>query len=51
MTYIFQSPPRCVACGQLQGDPHAADCRFARLSIRRALAIFAHEQQIAGMPA
>lgn len=33
MTHIHQSPPRCVACGQLHGDPHAVGCSLARYTI------------------
>jgi hypothetical protein len=28
--------PRCVACGHLQGEPHANGCSLAHLTIRRA---------------
>jgi hypothetical protein len=35
MTYIHQSAPRCVACGQLEGLPHAAGCSLAKYTIRR----------------
>jgi hypothetical protein len=31
-----QSAPRCIACGRLQGEPHAGGCRVARFTIRRA---------------
>lgn len=36
MTYVHNTVPRCVACGRLQGDPHAGGCAFARFTIRRA---------------
>lgn len=35
MTYIHNSEPRCTACGQLQGLPHAGGCKFAKYTIRR----------------
>lgn len=31
----FHSIPRCTCCGRLQGEPHAAGCRFAIYTIRR----------------
>jgi len=36
MTYIPQSEPRCVACGALQGLPHAGGCSLAKYVIGRA---------------
>lgn len=35
MTYINQSPERCVACHQPFGTRHIVGCRFARFTIRR----------------
>lgn len=36
MTFIRHSAPRCTACGRPQGRPHAADCLYAKFTIRRA---------------
>lgn len=33
-----QAPPRCVACGQLQGEPNLAGCPYAKLTIRKEAA-------------
>lgn len=31
---ITRSIPRCICCGRLQGEPHAAGCRYYN-TIRR----------------
>jgi hypothetical protein len=35
MTRAHHSEPRCVACGQPQGEPHITDCPYAKFTIRR----------------
>lgn len=35
MTRIYENLPRCVSCGQIQGQPHACGCKFAKYTIRR----------------
>jgi len=35
MIYANPSDERCIACGALQGLPHAGGCSLAKYTIRR----------------